>query len=115
MPLKSKRWCARCKSVHADKCPNVPVWEKPVHKKTGRGGRPWQRKRERIFIRDEFLCQICLRLGKLTVVTLHGLLGGVCDHIVALERGGSDDDSNLQTICKACDKIKTQNESRLAK
>jgi 5-methylcytosine-specific restriction protein A len=77
----------------------------------GRGGRPWRRKRERIFKRDKYLCQICFANGKLTPVSLHGPTAGICDHKVALTHGGTDDDDNLQTICKACDKKKTGKES----
>lgn len=112
MPVKPGRWCSRCKSVHAGKCPHAPVWEKPVTKQSGRGGRPWRRKRERIFERDGYLCQIHLRQGVEIIVTLHGAHAGVCDHKVPLSEGGTDDDENLQTICRACDKEKTQAESR---
>lgn len=111
MPVKPGRWCNRCKAVHAGRCPDAPVWVKPVFKKSGRGGRPWRRKREQVFERDGFLCQIHLRKGDQVLVTLHGSLAGVCDHIVALEHGGTDCDSNLQTICKSCDKEKTHAES----
>lgn len=111
MALKPGRWCARCRLVHNAKCPNAPVWEKPVVKKSGRGGRPWQRKRKAIFERDQFLCQIHLKKGDVVVVTLHGSLAGVCDHIVPVAEGGGDDESNLQTICQACDKVKTSMES----
>ncbi len=111
MSIKPGRWCSRCRAVHAGKCPDAPVWEKPVFKRSGRGGRPWQRKRERIFERDRYLCQIHLQQGIQVVVTLHGNLAGICDHIVPLAEGGTDHESNLQTICKACDKVKTQAES----
>jgi len=86
------------------------AWSKPKSR-SGRGGRPCRTKRERIFRRDGFLCQIHYRRNKLVPVELHGLNAGVCDHIVPLEEGGTDDDINLQTICQECDKIKTQEES----
>ena len=91
-------------------CPQKKAWEKPVAR-SGRGGRPWRRRRERVFKRDGYLCQIHLRQNKLVSVELHGPNAGVCDHIVPLEEGGTDDESNLQTICQECDKIKTQEES----
>lgn len=78
----------------------------------GRGGRVWRRLRKQIFERDNYLCQICETKDKLTPVTLHGKLHGVCDHIKAVSQGGTDEPSNLQTICQACDKIKTQQESQ---
>jgi len=77
-----------------------------------RGGRPWQRKRERVFKRDKYLCQICLQAGIINPVDLHGPNHGVCDHIKPKSRGGDDSESNLQTICQRCDKVKTGKESR---
>lgn len=113
MATKPGRWCARCRAVHGGACPNAPVWQKPVGKKSGRGGRPWERTRKRIFERDNFLCQIHLAKNELVAVDLHGSNAGVCDHILALEHGGTNSDSNLQTICKACDKEKTHAESMM--
>ena len=78
----------------------------------GRGGRPWRRKREKIFKRDRYLCQLHLNMGKYIAVDLHGPNAGVLDHKVPLSQGGSDDESNLWTICKQCDKVKTVMESR---
>lgn len=111
MSIKKGRWCNRCKAVHSDKCPDAPVWQKPVYQKSGRGGRPWRRKREQVFERDNFLCCNCLSLGIETVVTLHGALAGICDHILPLAEGGTDRPSNLQTLCKKCSDEKTQLES----
>lgn len=34
------------------------------------------------------------------------------DHIVALEEGGTDDDSNVQGLCKACHDVKSKAESQ---
>jgi len=112
MATKAPSWCARCKCIHVGSCPNLPVWKKPVHKSSGRGGRPWRRKRERIFERDNYLCQIHLRRGELVTVELGGINAGVCDHVIAIAQGGSDGDENLQTICKFCDKAKTAAESK---
>ena len=68
----------------------------------GRGGRPWRRKRDEIFKRDKYTCQVCGRVG--------GELE--LDHILNVARGGTDDASNLQTICTACYKPKTHAESQ---
>lgn len=67
-----------------------------------RGGRPWRRKRDEIFKRDKFTCQICFRVG--------GDLE--LDHILNVARGGTDADSNLQTVCKPCHQKKTHAESQ---
>ncbi|MGB6924806.1 HNH endonuclease [Psychrobacter sp.] len=69
----------------------------------GRGGRPWRRKRDEIFLRDKYTCQVCGRVG--------GELE--LDHIVNVARGGTDDDNNLQTLCKSpCHAAKTHAESK---
>ena len=81
----------------------------------GRGGRPWRRTRERVFRRDKYLCQICLAKGRITPVELHGNRAGICDHITPLSQGGAEDAGNLQTICNACDAIKTSMESDVTK
>ena len=68
----------------------------------GRGGRPWRRKREEIFKRDKYTCQVCDRIG--------GELE--LDHIINVARGGTDDDHNLQTMCNPCHIPKTHAESQ---
>ena len=64
-----------------------------------------------MFERDLYLCQICARENRLTWVDLHGPDAGICDHIVPLSQGGTDDEDNLQTICRPCDKRKTRQEA----
>ena len=68
---------------------------------SGRGGRPWRRKRESILIRDNYTCRVC----GLTIKDLE------VDHIVNVAQGGTDDDGNLQAICVPCHKAKTARES----
>ncbi len=69
---------------------------------TGRGGRPWRRLKEKIQLRDNWTCQHCRR------VTAQLEL----DHIVNVAQGGTDDESNLQSLCPPCHKDKTLKESR---
>lgn len=64
---------------------------------SGRGGRPWRRKRAAILIRDEYTCQKC----QLVTLDLE------VDHIVNVAKGGTDDEDNLQALCVACHKAKT--------
>lgn len=64
----------------------------------------WDRLRARILKRDSGLCQVCKRQGLIT----HGK---EVDHIVPKYLGGTDDDANLQAICKPCHRAKTQAES----
>ncbi|MGY2157160.1 HNH endonuclease [Pseudomonas tolaasii] len=68
---------------------------------SGRGGRPWRRKRGAILIRDNYTCRVC----GLTTKDLE------VDHIINVARGGTDDDGNLQAICIPCHKSKTARES----
>ncbi|MFU8927546.1 HNH endonuclease [Acinetobacter puyangensis] len=69
---------------------------------SGRGGRPWRRLKDKIHLRDNYTCLEC------GVVTRALEL----DHIVNIAQGGTDDESNLQSLCVECHKKKTQNESR---
>jgi 5-methylcytosine-specific restriction protein A len=81
-------------------------WSRPVIclTTTQRGyGWEWQQLRERILKRDEGLCQVCFKRGKFT-------LARDVDHIVSKSNGGTDDDSNLQSICLPCHKVKTAEE-----
>lgn len=63
-------------------------------------GAPWRRLRKRILARDMGLCQPCLDLGRVTQAD-------AVDHIVNKAQGGTDDPSNLQSICDACHASKT--------
>ena len=68
---------------------------------SGRGGRPWRRKREAILVRDQYTCRCC---GLVTTEL-------EIDHIVNLARGGTDTDDNLQALCGPCHKEKTAKEA----
>lgn len=48
-------------------------------------------KRQRIYERDAYRCVTCNGYERLTL-----------DHIIPLSKGGGDEDSNLQTMCLAC-------------
>jgi 5-methylcytosine-specific restriction protein A len=65
-----------------------------------------------VFVRDNYLCQIHKLKGVYVSVELHGPNHGVCDHKIPIAEGGSEHDSNLQTICQFCDMEKTQLESK---
>lgn len=56
----------------------------------------WREIRLRIFARDDWTCQYCGdRGGKLE-----------CDHKIPVSRGGTDDEANLVTACKSCNRKK---------
>lgn len=72
-----------------------------VERKRGSAG---VRDRERIRARDCGLCQECKRQGKTT-------LGAAVDHIIALWKGGSDEDDNKELLCIPCHDAKTAREA----
>lgn len=89
-------------------CPDHP---RNWHKQEKRGsrhergyGNDWTRLRERMLLRDKGLCQPCNHQGRVSQAT-------EVDHIVPKTQGGTDDPTNLQSICSACHKIKTALES----
>lgn len=77
-----------------------PVSRGQAHYRTA----DWKAKRIRIAIRDAYICRECgmLAYGK----------DGHADHIVPLEEGGSDTDSNLAWMCSRCHGRKTNREQR---
>lgn len=66
-------------------------------------GSKWDIKRARILKRDNHLCQNCLRTGRAVAAT-------TVDHIKAKAHGGTDDDSNLESLCWPCHRSKTGHE-----
>ncbi|WP_250519629.1 HNH endonuclease [Caballeronia sp. NCTM1] len=58
--------------------------------------REWSATRQRIFKRDAYTCQYCGTTERTLEV----------DHIVARSLGGSDEDSNLTTSCRPCNRAK---------
>ena len=70
---------------------------------SGRGGRPWRRLRDQILLRDLYTCQHCRQVFEPKDL--------VCDHIVNSAQGGTDDPTNLQTLCNPCHDKKTHAES----
>ncbi len=67
----------------------------------GRGGRPWRRLRDQILLRDAYTCRACGLVSQHLEV----------DHIINVAQGGTDDPSNLQSLCSACHRSKTAQES----
>jgi 5-methylcytosine-specific restriction protein A len=70
-------------------------------------GAEWDVTRAAIMKRDAGLCQPCLQATPERVTRAYAV-----DHIVNKAEGGTDDESNLRAICRACHKAKTQEESK---
>ncbi|HHD7442588.1 TPA: HNH endonuclease signature motif containing protein [Citrobacter braakii] len=66
-------------------------------------GRLWEIKRARILQRDKYLCQNHRRqrIAKKAASV---------DHIIPKAHGGTDDDSNLESLCWECHRAKTARE-----
>ncbi len=67
-------------------------------------GYKWTTARTQALARDGHLCQPCLALRRYTPAAQ-------VDHIIPKAKGGSDDLSNLQSICIPCHKAKTAQDS----
>ena len=61
-------------------------------------GDTWMNIRRKVLLRDAYTCQIC------AIVRMDNEV----DHIVTLEQGGSNDLSNLQTLCGGPDGCHTK-------
>lgn len=74
---------------------------KPGQSRHQRGyGSKWDSIRARVLKRDKGLCQLCLRAGVVREAK-------TVDHIIPKSHGGTDVDSNLQSLCWPCHKAKT--------
>lgn len=66
------------------------------------GGRPWRRVRDAVLRRDNGLCQPCLRMTPQRLT-----LAQEVHHVVPKANGGTDDASNLISICGPCHQVAT--------
>lgn len=115
MPKRTPRPCRKCGcpgkttethgycDEHADLA-SWGKWQKQHGNRHKRGyGRDWELIRKRILERDGYLCQMCLSEGLYTSAS-H------VDHIVPKQKGGTNAESNLQSLCKPCHARKTATE-----
>lgn len=108
MPTSAPKPCTVCAVlVHGGdgqcvKHKRVPwLLKRPDVKRTT--GRKLQAQRAALFAANPW-CAICLPKGM-------RVLAQIRDHKVPLAEGGSDEDSNIQGICKPCDKVKSAAET----
>jgi 5-methylcytosine-specific restriction protein A len=114
MPKRPLRPCVHpgCGALlaHGQRCDKHPTPGSFADRARGtrheRGyGAAWDKLRLRILARDGALCQPCARRG----VGTPGC--NIVDHRINKERGGTDDEANLQTICAPCHAAKSQAEA----
>jgi 5-methylcytosine-specific restriction protein A len=107
MPTAAPKPCTVCAVLVTDgttRCAGhkVKQWvARPEVQRTR--GRILQRQRAALFMREP-LCRMCSQQGRVSQASIR-------DHIVPLAEGGSDDDSNIQPLCRSCSDIKTAQES----
>lgn len=79
------------------------MWQKGNYDPDGPYGKGWKKIRARILKRDRYLCRCddCKLTGKPRPAT-------EVDHIVPVEQGGTNADTNLQAINGDCHKRKTK-------
>lgn len=99
IPRPPRMPCPRSWSLRMTK-PNGG-WKHDKRSRHERGyGAAWDKLRRRVLIRDKHLCQPCLRVQRVTPAR-------EVDHITPKAQGGTDDESNLQSICPTCHRAKT--------
>jgi 5-methylcytosine-specific restriction endonuclease McrA len=87
------------------KTTRAPILETKAGTTEMERGRAWMAKRERVARRFGHLCAAC------GLILLKGKWE--CDHIIPREQGGSNDEVNLQPLCKVpCHSDKTAREQR---
>lgn len=79
------------------------AWSKQSRHERGYGT-AWDKLRKVVLARDKFLCQACLKNGRVTQ-------GNHVDHINPKAKGGTDDLDNLQCLCAECHEAKTTREN----
>lgn len=92
------------------RCPTHPPTNRFADKKRGtrheRGyGSAWDKLRALILARDAGLCQPCAQAQRVALAT-------AVDHKIPKAEGGTDDEDNLQSICRACHLDKTSAEAK---
>ena len=71
-------------------------------------GVKWERKRLRVLARDEYLCQPCKRVGKVTPATqVDHKIGKAQGERLGMRKSAIESIKNLESICDDCHKSKT--------
>ncbi|MDE1854459.1 MAG: HNH endonuclease [Thaumarchaeota archaeon] len=74
-------------------------------------GLQWDTIRREVIERDNHTCQLCGRTHSPREIEewkkWHAYCGCEVDHIVEVDRGGTDDRANLRVLCSKCHRMKT--------
>lgn len=101
--VKSQEQRGYC-DKHADQRSNWNKRPQRTGSTTERGyGHAWRKLRERVLQRDDYLCLQCRAKALIVEAT-------DVDHIIPKHDGGTDELSNLQSLCAPCHKEKTAKE-----
>lgn len=117
MPMKPKRPCRYpgCSKFCEDGeqyCPEHRVLMEKHYEHFSRGYKPskrygnnWRKVRAR-YVHSHPFCEMCLKEGRITPVEeVH--------HIIPLSEGGTNDESNLMSLCRSChQKVHTERGDR---
>ena len=97
--MSSMSWSCRKASTSAasDGMTRKPWADKGSRRERGYGA-AWDRIRLQVLQRDKWLCQECMRQGKLTPLCVKPHDHAV-DHVIPKVQGGTDDMGNLQSLC----------------
>jgi 5-methylcytosine-specific restriction enzyme A len=98
MPKRSKLGSIEKRVKEADTRRAGPVSERTVK------GRIADRRKEKILLRELYRCRACGRVGSWEDLEI--------DHIVPFHLGGGESEWNLQPLCKACHRKKTDQEHK---
>jgi 5-methylcytosine-specific restriction endonuclease McrA len=86
------------------KTTKVPMLEAKAGTTEMERGRAWMAKRQRVALAHDYQCQGCGRAW----LSYRDQI----DHRIPREQGGSNDESNLQPLCKDCHDTKTAAEAK---
>jgi 5-methylcytosine-specific restriction endonuclease McrA len=96
--------CAPCRALHAAEQKRIGKDRRRARRRDAYRADVW---RSKIYLRDNYRCQICGKKLKMNLMVPHPL-SPVLDHIVPLARGGTHEPANVQAAHFLCNSRKAQ-------